>query len=281
MHRINLFLIFGIVSPQPLILWHRFKIQTLKFQGVALIFECNHNTMKPLSFDEGEKLFKEAISESDTYFKLKEYEKAFRSLAKANLLLGTYLGHSSDVYERGHYIQNLIKIKDRQGEICIKEKNPKYDYYLIHYLESFALDIANDLISFPHISGFYHRKKIQSLPYSEDFGSDSLEISLDEDTDVFVSLKKLKIFQWRKDILKEYLDFVYNELPIIYGISPKYNQESIKRIFDARDLNSEDWNDIVFIFPQKLNNQSITILTFEINRFVTNLLKKYYDMENP
>ena len=224
--------------------------------------------------------FNLSLKLSDSFLKSKDYDNAFKSLAKANLLLSTYSAHSFDAYERGIYIGNLIKIKDRQGEICIKEKNPKYDYFLINYLESFALDIARDLVSFPHISGFYYRKEIQYSPYSDNDGYDSLEISPDEDTNLYVALKKLKIFQWRKNIFKEYLDFIYNELPIIYGISPKYNQESIKRIFDAQELNSEEWNDLVFIFPDKLNKQSITKLTFEINRFVTNLLKKYYDLGN-
>jgi hypothetical protein len=235
--------------------------------------------MNPISSDEIDKLLKEAISVSDVFIKSKEYDNAFKSLAKATLLINSSTGLFSGTYERGIYIGNLIKIKDRQAEICIKEKNPKYDYFLINYLESFALDIARDLVSFPHISGFYYRKEIQYSPYSDDFGSDGLEISPDEDTDIYVSLKKLKIFEWKEDILKEYLYFIYNELPVIYGIPPKYNQESINSIFNGNDRKEHD--EMIFEMPEKLNNRSITIISYEINKFVTNLLKKYYDRGNP
>ena len=187
---------------------------------------------------------------------------------------------SAGVYERGIYLGNLITIKDRQAGICIKEKNPKYDYYLIYSLESFALDLARDLVGFPHISGFYYRKKIQYSPYYDD-GCDSLEICPDTDGDLFISLKHLKIFPQREEMYKEYLDFVYNQLPVIYGISPKYNEESIKRIFDAKLLNSEEWNELIFRFPDELLKKSIAHIPYEINKFVTKLLKKYFDMGNP
>jgi len=235
--------------------------------------------MNPISFEERETLFKEAISECDSFLKSKEYDKAFKSVAKANLLLGTYAANLSDTYELGRYLQNLIKIKDRQADICIKENNPKYDYFLINYLESDALWIANDLICFPHLSGFFHRKKIQFSPYSDDFGSDSLEISPDEDTDVYISLKKLKIFQWRKDILKEYLDFIYNELPIIYGVPSDFNEGTLSEALHKWSIN--ETHVLISLLPEELNKKAIGTLPYEINKFVTKLLRKYYDMGNP
>jgi hypothetical protein len=217
--------------------------------------------------------FELLIKLSESYLKSNDYDKAFKSTNEANLCLRYF---SNDPFM---YLFNLMKIKEKQAEICIKEEFPKYDLYLIFSLESFALDIARDLMGFPHISGFYYRKKIQSSPYC-DSGYDSPVISSDKDDSMDIAFKKLNIFQWRKEIIKEYLNFIYNDIPVIYGIFPKYDEESIKRIFDAMELDSEEWDDLVRVFPEVLHNKSITNLTFEINKFVTNLLKKYYDMGN-
>jgi hypothetical protein len=233
--------------------------------------------MNSLCSEETQKLFKNIISESGTFLKKKEYDKAYSTLNKASLLISKTISKFPEVYERGIYYGNLITIKDKQGDICIKEKNPNYDYFLIFYLESFALDIARDLNCFPHLSGFYYRKESQFAPYSDDFGSVSLEISTDEDNDIFVSLKKLKIFQWRNEILKEYLDFIYTELPEIYGIPSDFNKGSLSEILDKRTY------DVIFItqtLPDYIGQKAVGRVPFEINKFITNLLKKYYDMGN-
>lgn len=218
------------------------------------------------------KLFDISVALSDSYVKNKDFENAFKELRRATI----FVNRPTEQFE---YLWKLRIIYEKSAEICFKEKKPHYEEYLIFSLESWALEIARDLVAFPHLSGFYYRKKIQASPYCDD-GYDSLEISPDEDSDMDISLKHLKIFKNRKEMFHEYLNFIYNDLPVIYGIPSKYNEESINRIFDAQELNSEEWNDLIFIFPEKLNKQSITKLTFEINRFVTNLLKKYYDMGN-
>lgn len=233
--------------------------------------------MNNLSSEENQKLFKGIISEGNILLKHKEYDKAYKKVSEASLLIANTISRCPDAYERNIYYGNLIKIKDIQGDICIKEKNPKYDYFLIFYLESFALDIARDLNSFPHLSGFYYRKELQYAPYSDDFGSISEEISPDKDTDVFVSFKKLKIFQWRNDILREYLDFIFAELPIIYGIPSDWNKNSLSEILEKRPC---DVRYLAQTLPDEIGQRAIGRVPFEINRFITSLLQKYYDMGN-
>jgi hypothetical protein len=227
--------------------------------------------MNPVSNEERDRIFKEAFSESDTFIKSKEFDKAFKSISRANLYLPYY---SNDPFM---YLFNLMNIKEKQAEICIKEKSPKYDFYLIYSLESFALEIARDLMGFPILSGFNYRKEKQFSPYYEDGGCNCLEVCPDEDDDLFISLKKLKIFQWREEFFKEYLDFLYNELPKIYCIPSDFNERTRKE--------SERWDVEVrfsrfFVIPEELKKQSIGTIPYEVNKFITNLLKKYYDMGN-
>jgi hypothetical protein len=233
--------------------------------------------MNNLSSEETQRLFKGIISESEILLKNKEYDKAYKKANEASLLIAKTISKFPDVYERGIYYGNLVNIKDIQGEICIKEKNPNYDFYLIFYLESFALDIANNLNNFPHLSTFYYRKEIQFGPYSDDFGAISEEISPDEDTDVFVSFKKLKIFKWRNDILKEYMNFIYTELPEIYGIPSDFNKNTLSEFLEKRP---DDVILLVQTLPDHIGQKAIGRVPFEINRFITNLLQKYYDIEN-
>jgi hypothetical protein len=132
---------------------------------------------------------------SDYYFKNKDFENAFREVARASLLINIPI-------EQGDYFSKLIMINDRRAEICIKEKEPNCDFYLVYSLTSFALNIARDLISFPHLSGFYYRKSSNYSPYC-DSGFDNPDIINDADDDMDISFKKLRIFKYRKTIIKE------------------------------------------------------------------------------
>lgn len=122
---------------------------------------------------EREKLFKKAIDESYTYWRRKDPENAFKAVAKANLYL-------PDFNDQFNYLFDLMKIKDMAAVICEIDKNPDYEAYLIFSFETHALGIARDLIAFPHLSGFYYRKKIQFSPYTYN-ADDHSEISSDDE----------------------------------------------------------------------------------------------------
>jgi hypothetical protein len=228
--------------------------------------------MDSISSEERDQIFKQALSSCDGFIKSKEYEYAYRAISKANLYL-PYFRNDPFVY-----MLNLGDIKDRQAEICIIEETPKYDLYLIHSLESFALEIVRDLMMFPILAPFNKRKKIQYSPYYED-GCDSLEICPDKDGDLFISLKKMKIFQYREEMFKEYLDFIYTDMPEIYGIPSDFNDKTLNELLDKRDINT--LYVLEALLPEKLNKEAIGTIPYEINKFITNLLKKYYDMGNP
>jgi len=208
------------------------------------------------------KLFDMAIAMSDSFYKKKDFENAFKELIRATL----YVNKPS---EQPEYLWKLRIIYEKQAEICINEPNPKYDFFIIYYLVAFALDIARDLTSFPHLNPFYYRKGINYNPDSGD----------DDDDQLNLSLKKLNILKFKKNILKEYGNFIYSELPIIYGIPIKYDEDSVKRIFDSMTTNPDEYFGLMS-FSEELKAKSIDIVPFKTYDFVSKLLQAYYDMEN-
>lgn len=224
--------------------------------------------MDHISNEEIEKSFKEAISESDSYFKHKEYDKSFTALAKATIIISNYTGLASEAYDQGKYLQNLIAIKDRQSSICMKDKRPNYESYLIFSLESFALDIANDLVPFPHLSGFFHRKEIQYSFNSNDLG-DEMDLAL----------KGLKIYDYRKELLDEFTKFLYDDLPLIYGIPPNFRKDTLSKVLDPLNKHINEYEEIMK-YSENLHKKNISIMSYEIYDFVSKLIKKYYDIGN-
>lgn len=209
------------------------------------------------------KLFDMSIALSDSFYKKKDFENAFKELSRATL----YVNKPT---EQPDYLWKLRIIYEKQAEICINEPNPKYDFFIIYYLVAFALDIARDLTSFPHLHPFYYRKSIQ---YSPDYGDD-------EDDQLNLSLKHLKILKHKKNILHEYKNFTYNELPIIYGIPIKYSEDSVKRIFNSMSTNQDEYFGLMS-FSEELRGKSIDIIPLKTYDFVSKILKEYYDRENP
>lgn len=216
--------------------------------------------------EEREKLFKEAIDKSYTLWRKKDNENAFRAIAKANLYL-------PDFTDQFNYLFDLMKIKDMSAVICKTDKNPDYEAYLIFSLETHALDIARDLLPFPLIPGFYYRKKVQYSPYSYN-AYDNFEISPEDDEGWNLALKELNLFKHRKEMIDEYLKFIYEELPIIYGIPPEFNEETMKSI----KFGTDEWNKYYHRLASKLNNKPIDFIPYEIYNFIIKLIKKYHDL---
>ena len=95
-----------------------------------------------------------------------------------------------------------------------------------------------------------------------------------------MSLKQLNILKHKKEILHEYNNFIYNELPIIYGIPLKYSEDSVHKIFDSISTNHDEYSALMS-FSRELTNKSLDIIPYKTHDFVSKLLKEYYDKENP
>ena len=218
-------------------------------------------------------VFKIAIAISDIYFKARDYENAFRALRSAEMMVGP-------ATEQWDYLNNLRIIREKDARICIEEPIPHYDIYLISSLEAFAIDIALDLTHFPRHGGFYFRKENRFSPSIFE-GIDSSETSVDEDSDDIIALKKLKIFKYRKEFCKEYLDFIYNQLPFIYGIPDKYNNGEVEHriVLEMPFISLDRWDELNRL-TEELTKKNIAFLPIEIYNFVSGLVRKYYNMKN-
>lgn len=206
------------------------------------------------------KLFDMAIASSYAYYRNKDFEKAFVEIRRASLLI-------NNPTEQGDYLGKLMTVNGHSALICIDEPKPKYDLVIIYFLTEFALDVARDLTSFPHLYPFYYRKKNQFSPDNGD----------DEDDWLNLSLKKLNILKHKKAILLEYKNFIYNELPIIYGIPIKYGEDSLSKILHS--LNKDEFWDLMK-FSEELTNKDISIIPYKCHDFVSKLLQEYYDLDN-
>lgn len=217
-------------------------------------------------------LFEQAMQEAFDLWRNKDYDKAYKAVSKANLSIPDF----DDQFE---YLFALSKIKGMQSTIIACEKKPDYSIYLNCCLESFALDIARDLVSFPHLSGFYYRKKTPQYSPYDDNGNDNTEILPDEDSELTISLKKLNLFKNRKIFFEEYLNFIYNDLPAIYGIPDKYTKEYIDSVFANMAKNHNAWIEMNMV-SENLKRRELSTLSFEIYNFVNKLIVKYYEFGN-
>jgi hypothetical protein len=215
--------------------------------------------MNPLSYEERNKLFKAALSESDDYYRSKNYDNAFKAINKASQFLPAFTDHTN-------YILDLMQIKNRAASICARDKNPDYESCLIFTLEVDALDTLNDLAAFPFLQGFYYRRENQ-FSFKPDDLSDTMGNAL----------KDLKIYDNRKDFIAEFTKFKYDELPIIYGIPSKYIEKPTRSI----SIRDKEWDELYNRLPNELHQKTIDFAVIEIYNFVTRLIKKYHDMGNP
>jgi hypothetical protein len=220
-----------------------------------------------LSTESRESAFRNALKESYRFTKQKQFDNAFKSVAKANLFLPPFT-------DQFNYLDALLQIKEAQASIISREKNPDYLAYLIYSLESFALNIARDLIQFPHLSSFYYRKENKYSPCSDNF-HDSIEINPEEDDLQNIALKKLGIFPNREKFYADYLKFIYEDLLEIYGIPPNYNKDSINKIINNMNTNYESFYQLIHVFSEDLHKKPLDYLSYRIYEFIDLLIKKY------
>jgi hypothetical protein len=226
--------------------------------------------MVKIEQEERSSSFRAAIKESNSFLLQKDNKSALRACRKASL----YLPDPSDQFD---YLCDLSELRNLQAKICITYKNPHYKTFLIHSLEAFALEIAKDLLLFPAMAPFYYKKKIQASPYVVN-PDDNIDLS-PEDTGWNLALKKLNLFRYRKAIIEEFNEFIYEDLPLIYGIPHKYNDEEllerISSTYKTKYKAYKDWLYLNYTVANKLSNKPLNYLTYEIHKFIKKLLEKY------
>lgn len=200
------------------------------------------------------------IKLSDYYLLNKQADKAFGTIRMAANLLVT---HISDVF---YYLSKQIIIAEKFANVCLAgQKKPQYADYLYYEVVAFILNITGDALGFPHLTGFFHRKKIcynESWPFENDF-------------DFNKSLEDLKIMKHKKELVEEIYNYAFNEMPIKIGIPKEYLIESaLSGWLDNRTTR----NEIMAI------TETLKPIPFDqiaaLHEFVANVLKKYYDKEN-
>lgn len=231
--------------------------------------------MEKIQQEERSLSFREAIKESNSFLRQKDNKSALRSCRKASI----YLPDPSDQFD---YLCDLSELRNIQAKICITYRNPHYKSFLIHSLEAFALDIAKDLLLFPSMAPFFYKKKIQSTPYLYN-PDDNFDLSADA-TGWDLALKKLNLFRYRKEIIEEYNEFIYEDLPLIYGIPHKYNNEEllerISATYKTKYKAYKDWLYLNYTVANELANKPLKYLTYEIHKFIKKLLDKYIRIDN-
>lgn len=210
------------------------------------------------------KLFIEYIYfQSQLLLKEKRFDDAFKNLSRTSIVLPKL--------EQFFYIQWSMKISYLFGDICYKEKNPKFDSYLFYNISGFLFDILGRIAAFgTNNYNFFQMKrdyKKTLWPY-------------DENIDFDKALKELNIIKNKKELLDELFEFAYNQLPIIYGIPERYNTiEKIENITNDLYSNIEEFSNMCQI-GEGLQSKFVGKEVFEIRKFIQNLIKEYYDENN-
>lgn len=211
--------------------------------------------------------FEALILLSDFYLADKQGDKAFRTIQQATLLVTNF----SDKFD---YLYKQKIISEKRALICLKgQKNPHYADYLHYELVAFILEIARDAIHFPHLSGFFHRKE---LFCNADWG-------FQENKDFDNALEELKITEHRKNLLNDIYQFTFNELPLKMGIPAEYFNSTILEPLENQsedfDINYPKWRQVMEA-SEIFNSRPFNEIGI-VHDFVSKVVKKYYDMENP
>jgi hypothetical protein len=202
------------------------------------------------------------IQLSDYYLRLGEGDKAFKSIARANLLV-------ANVNEKFDFLWKQKIIAEKSAEICYYgQKRPMYADFLHYYIVSFILEIARDLVGFPFLYGFFHRKEIC---YNGTWG-------LFQDENSGEALKDLNMLECKKDLVNEINNWTFNRLPLCMGIPEKYLKKDVLNILDNLSENRYQW-ELLQLEEKKFQERPIYEVPI-IHKFVAELVKEYYDKSN-
>lgn len=176
--------------------------------------------------------FDSFVKLSDCYLADKKGDRAFKTLQRARNLV-TNFDNKFD------FIQKHKVLAEKSAAICFYGQNkPKYADYLYYEIVSFALDIANDLCNFPHLTGFFYRKNI---PYTEDW-------KFSDNENFNKALEGLNIHGYKQELIRDVYEFSFNDLPLKMGIPSEYLKEDLleplANLIDDYDANYPEWEKI-------------------------------------
>lgn len=202
----------------------------------------------------------------DFYLANKQGDKAFSTIRRALLLVTNF----SDKFD---YLSKQKLTAQKCANICLNgQKKPQYADYIHYEIVAFILEIARDAISFPHLSGFLHRRNIC---FQDGWG-------FEENEDFDKALEYLNIKKHKKELLNDLYNFTFNELPLKIGIPKEYFNErvleSTSNISDNFHTNYPQWRNVLEAKAIFNNRPFEEIGT--IHEFASTIVKKYYDMEN-
>jgi hypothetical protein len=203
---------------------------------------------------------------SDFYLLDKQSDKAFSTIRRALLLVTNF----SDKFD---YLWKQKVIAEKFANISLNgQKNPQYAEFIHYEIVAFILEIARDVIAFPHLSGFFHRKHICF--------NDGWCFEGNEDFDN--ALEDLKISRHKKELLNDIYNFTFNELPIMMGIPKEFFHknvlEPLRNLSEDHKTNYPKWRKISEA-SKIFNNRPFEEIG-TVYEFSSTIVKKYYDMEN-
>ena len=209
-------------------------------------------------------LFDALVQLSDFYLIDKQSDKAFITARRALLLVTNF----SDKFD--YLIKHKI-VAEKMANICLNgQKKPQYGDYIYYEIVAFILEITRDAISFPHLSGFFHRKNIC---FKEGWGFEENEF-------FSTALKELKISDYKKEILSDIYNFTFNEFPLIMGIPKEYLHENVleplTNLSEDHKSNYPKWRKIseaVEIFNKRPFEE-----IGHVHDFSSSVIKKYCDI---
>jgi hypothetical protein len=203
---------------------------------------------------------------SDFYLFDKQSDKAFRTIRRALLLVTNF----SDKFD---YLWKQKVIAEKFANFSLYgQKNPQYAEFIHYEIVAFILEIARDVIAFPHLSGFFHRKYIC---FNDGW-------CFEENEDFNNALEDLKISRHKKELLNDIYNFTFNDLPIMMGIPKEFFHENVleplRNLSEDHKTNYPKWRKISEA-SKIFNNRPFDEIG-TVYEFSSTIVKKYYDMEN-
>lgn len=196
---------------------------------------------------------------SDYYLKIKESDKAFKTIQKASYL-------TINISDSFDYLWKQGEVCEKFANICYEgQAKPIYADYLHYTVVSFIIGVARDLLMFPTIRRFY---EMRQMCFEKNWGLDYN--SVDE------ALNDLNMFAYKKELTKCIYDWVFYKVPILMGVPVRFI--ALRSLEDTATAN-ENFKWALTNHPT-LNYKSIKDIPALAHKFVSETVKEWYDKTN-